>query len=367
MPKTMTSKERMLAALSREVPDRLPASVHQWQTYHLDHFLGGISALSAFRRFGLDAAVVAPPVYSRTSTTEWRVESRTHRNDAGNTVTEVTIETPDGILTQLLEADDRTQWVVEPIIKRPEDMPLVTRFMPIPLLDPEPTRALYQEVGEDGIVRAFVFGDQGGPWQHACQLHGTQKMIMATYDDPAWVHELLRVLTDKKVQYVEESLRDLPVDLVETGGGAASSTVISPTIFQGFCLPYDREIHRALHEAGHRVVYHTCGGMMPILDLITANECDASETLAPAGVGGDADAEGIKQRIGGQVALIGGLDQHNVLTAGTPEEIRAEVHRLFRALGPGGGYIISPSDHFFDTSAANLQAYADAARECLYE
>ena len=133
-----------------------------------------------------------------------------------------------------------------------------------------------------------------------------------------------------------------------------------------FCVPYDSEIPDALHTAGHKVVYHPCGGMMPILELIVANGCDASETLAPAGVGGDAQPAAVKRRIGGKVALIGGLDQYNVLSRGTPEQIRAEVHRLFEALGSGGGYILSPSDHFFETPVENLEAYAAAARECTY-
>ena len=46
----------MLAALSGQSPDRLPCTVHQWQQYHLDKYLGGIDDLAAFRRFGLDAA-----------------------------------------------------------------------------------------------------------------------------------------------------------------------------------------------------------------------------------------------------------------------------------------------------------------------
>ena len=53
----MTSKQRMLRALAREKPDRLPVTVHQWQNYHLDTFLGGISDLEAFRMFGLDASI----------------------------------------------------------------------------------------------------------------------------------------------------------------------------------------------------------------------------------------------------------------------------------------------------------------------
>src|SRR5512136_3073697 len=53
----MTSKERMLKALNREKPDRLPATIHQWQQYHLDTFMGGMDALSAFKAVGLDAAI----------------------------------------------------------------------------------------------------------------------------------------------------------------------------------------------------------------------------------------------------------------------------------------------------------------------
>ncbi len=45
----MNSKERMVLALNREKPDRLPASVHQWQGYHLDTYMGGISDLEAFK------------------------------------------------------------------------------------------------------------------------------------------------------------------------------------------------------------------------------------------------------------------------------------------------------------------------------
>jgi hypothetical protein len=53
----MTSKERMLVALNRGKPDRLPVTVNQWQVYHLEEYLGGISDLDAFQKFGLDAAV----------------------------------------------------------------------------------------------------------------------------------------------------------------------------------------------------------------------------------------------------------------------------------------------------------------------
>ena len=107
--------------------------------------------------------------------------------------------------------------------------------------------------------------------------------------------------------------------------------------------------------------------MMHILDLIVENGTDASETLAPPGVGGNiTEPAEVRRAIGGRVALIGGLDQHHILTHGTLAEIRAEVRRLFEGFGPDGGYIMSASDHFFETPVENLQAYAAAARECRY-
>jgi alkanesulfonate monooxygenase SsuD/methylene tetrahydromethanopterin reductase-like flavin-dependent oxidoreductase (luciferase family) len=60
------------------------------------------------------------------------------------------------------------------------------------------------------------------------------------------------------------------------------------------------------------------------------------------------------------------MDQIHILSEGTPDQIRAEVRRLFEALGPGGGYILSASDHFFEAPVENLKAFARAGAECTY-
>jgi uroporphyrinogen-III decarboxylase len=155
-------------------------------------------------------------------------------------------------------------------------------------------------------------------------------------------------------------------DLVETGGGSASSTVISPKLHAEFCLPYDRRMHDALHALGFKVTYHTCGGTVGIEEMIVANGCDASETLAPPSVGGNQEPWEFKSKVGDRIACIGGLDQYNTLTTGAPAEIRAMVQVLFEAVGYEGGYICSCSDHFFETPVEHLCAFADAARECTY-
>jgi uroporphyrinogen decarboxylase len=87
----MTSKERMLRALNLEKPDRLPATIHQWQQYHLDTYLGGMDALSAFKHCGLDASIqyfeamgqfwIPDAQKYLVSTPEWREEVEIIQDD----------------------------------------------------------------------------------------------------------------------------------------------------------------------------------------------------------------------------------------------------------------------------------------------
>ena len=91
-----------------------------------------------------------------------------------------------------------------------------------------------------------------------------------------------------------------------------------------------------------------------------------SETLAPNSIGGNQEPWEFARKVRGRLGLIGGLDQFNVLTRGSHARIRDAVHELFEKVGQDGGYICSPSDHFFDAPPENIQAFADAARECGY-
>ncbi len=371
----MNPKERMFTALHKGKPDRLPASVHQWQQYHLDTYMGGITPLEAFKQVGLDASIqyfqdmgqfwLPNADFTRFSTPEWRDEVTVISEDPDNRIYHHTIHTPEGALTYKTAGNRTTTWITEYLIKRDEDVELIRKYMPVPALDPAPVNELYDEIGDAGILRGFVWGDQAGCWQHAACLYDINDLILACYDKPDWVHELLGILLDKKLRFIE-SLRGARFDLIETGGGAASSTLISPKLHREFCLPYDRKMHDALHANGFLVTYHTCGGTKNIEDLIVANGCDASETLAPKSIGGNSDPWEAKQAFGNRIALIGGMDQFNVLTDGTPEDIRSMVFTLFEKVGYEGGYIMSCADHFFETPVENLYIYAQAARECVY-
>lgn len=381
----MTSRQRLLTALENGKPDRLPATTHHLQPYYLSTFEGSKSELTFFRDHGLDPISWIHPVKPDTSRRDrlavmhdlfrnfivndsWNITWEEIPDTQYKTV-RYTIGTPQGNLTMVEQIGEHTSWITEHLIKSPKDIELIAEYAPQPVCDHELAVAAIKQAGTESLVRAsvpsFEILGQPGCWQDAACLVGIQELIMATFDDPAWVKELLSILMRRKLSYMR-TCNGAPVDIFELGGGDASTTVISPHIFRNFVAPYDKPIIDAAHEAGQRIVYHTCGGMMPILEDIADMGPDAMETFTPPGMGGDVDLAEAFRRIGDRVCFIGGFDQGEFFWRASPEETKAEVHRCFEACGRDGGYIIAPSDHFFDARPELVTAFAEAAAECRY-
>lgn len=366
----MTSRERMMIALANGRPDRLPCQVHGWMTYYLDHYLGGIDQWQAYERFGMDWAIYVSPryIYDERSLADWHVETcdlgldRTGAHHWSQVIT-----TPKGTLTQALASNEITCWTTEYPIKTEADFALWEAYCPVPsAVDLTPVRDAHDRLGDHGIIRSHPFSaGQGSPWQSFCTLYGTQNAIYLAIDRPEFLHHALEVILQRTLR-VTEMWEGTPADMVETGGGAGSNTVISPAMFAEFCLPYDRRQHEALHAVGLKVVYHLCGGLMQMLDLVVENGADGLETMTPPSMGGDCDLAEASRRVGDRLFFIGGFDQQAGFERGTPETVRRLVHECFEATLDHAGYICCPSDHFFHGDPVCLQAFAEAARECVY-
>lgn len=380
----LSSRERLLTALGRGVPDRLPVTTHHLMPAFLQA-MGGLGEREFFDRYGLDAISWTTPLHAGAG---WRpdperdrvLESWSHVSDhwrVGRTAVPGTdirtvryeIVTPRQTLSMVLQDDGRTAWVAERLLKAKSDIEVIAGFAPVPCCDARAVAAALLACGDRGIVRGAIPGlpiyGQPGCWQDAAVLWGIEDLILQTYEDPGWVRALLGVLRDRKLAFVR-STRGAPFDLLELGGGDASSTVISPGIFDRFVVPFDAPVIEAAHHAGQRIVYHTCGGMMPLLERIADMAPDAMETFAPKEMGGDARLAEAKARIGSRVCMIGGFDQFHHFTRCTPEDTRRAVRAAFDQAGAGGGFILAPSDHFFEAEDALLRAYADEARRCRY-
>lgn len=387
----MTSKERMLAAITGStMPDRLPVTTHHVMPTFLEKGMHGVSDQEFFEEFGLDPITwhvphkpkpgngdYLDPLQSeigflgshRIANDSWRIFSEGAGTHDGRAMTRYRFVTPKGTLSMVVEDAGYSVWVGEPLIKNKRDIDIIGEFATTPYCDVDEVNRIAADYGQRGLLRGHIccfdiFG-QPGCWQDACCLVGTERLIMEAQDDPQWVHELLKILQRRKLGFIE-SLAGANYDILELGGGDASSSVISPRMFDTFVAPYDTPMIAAAHKAGQRIVYHLCGKLMPMLERTVNMGVDAIETFTPVGMGADANLAVAHDRIAGRACMIGGFDQLHFFTGCDEQATRAEVRRCFEEAGQGGRYILCPSDHFFEADPMLLRAFADEARKCRY-
>lgn len=371
----MTHRERLLIALEGGKPDHLPATIHGWMDYWRNKYMNGADQFEAYRYFDMDAQIfyfswldepVVPAMYFTGDLVpgpDWRIACRVLKDDEVSTVYEFEIRTPEGTFTKTMEKTDKMAWVTEYPIKHKEQIHWIRKYMPLPRPDIADINRAFERMRDQGILRAGIFNHQGGCWQDACNYVGTQRMIVEAHEDPAWAHEFLKIILDYKLRFVE-SLRGARIDMLENGGGDGSMSVISPKLFSEYCVPYDRQVTEALRREGIKVVYHTCGKMMAQLHLIAGTGADASETLTPATMHGDADLRRMKDVLGREMCLIGGFDQQAGFERGV--NIRAQIANIWEQAASSGGFIMGASDHFFEGEPEHIREYVEAARELRY-
>jgi uroporphyrinogen decarboxylase len=385
----MNSKVRFLNVLEKKKTDRLPVTTHHLMPSFLKNYMNGISDQEFFDYFGLDPVKwIIAHTYNeskgeyfdpeqgetgfleakRICTDNWRFLSE-DIHELAYTTRRLNIVTPDKTLSMVLQSDEHTTWLNEHVIKEKSDIDILAKYMPAPRCDVDAINKVSDDFGDRGLIRGHIpcfdgFG-QPGCWQDAACMYGIENLIMATFMDPQWVHTFLKLLQTRKITFIE-SLKDARYDILELGGGDASTTVISPDIFNEFVAPYDATLIEAAHKEGQRISYHTCGGMMPILEDIASMKPDAMETFSPPAMGGDTVLAEAKKRIGDKVCMIGGFDQFHFFTGCSEIATRNEVRRCFEAAGTDGGFILSPSDHFFEADLKLIKAFAEEAMKCIY-
>jgi uroporphyrinogen-III decarboxylase len=214
----------------------------------------------------------------------------------------------------------------------------------------------------DRVPNRFVAGAPGGITMNTyTAFRGRAQAMMDFYDRPDFVSAVMDMQAEAVIQRAEKLLKT-GIDVFYIGDPAASGSLISPKHFDQFCLPAYRKFCRHFQDEEILIYIHICGNSDPILEMMADTGADVVEPLDPLGGVSVADA---KRRIGGRVALMGGV---NTLTLahGTPEEVRAEAIQKCREGGPYG-YILAAGDMVPpETPLENLQAMVDVATKSLW-
>ncbi len=409
----MNSRERMLTAIGRGVPDHVPLycwcfgasppptlrwrrgrrEVPHWYTLRLEHIhtlpepWGVEDDFERVRRWfslGLDDVLdVSMP---------WSIHPSVRIRDwqgPPSAVQPYTLlcreyETPAGPLRHIVRKTEEGTgpgWVLQPdavqliedyniprgvkhAVAGPEDLPRLRYLLQGPTTEQlagyrQRMQQIKRFAGEQGVlVQGWsAFGMDGVVW-----LTGVEAAVMAAMTDPDYFQELVDTVAAWDRRRTEIMLDVGGVDMVVQRGWYSSTDFWSPAIFGRYVQPHLAELAALAHQAGARFAYTMTTGWLAMAEHLLNSGVDLLYYVDP--VADKTDLAEVKRRFAGRMAVAGGVSAGVTLAGGKVADVRAEVRVAMEKLAPGGGFILAPVDSLFpDTPWSSVEAMIEVWRE----
>ena len=210
---------------------------------------------------------------------------------------------------------------------------------------------------------AVVGGLEESIFEIAWQLRSMDRLFeeIITNDEKAAV--LLDQITNRRVVSAQ-GFAAAGIDVLALGDDVAMQTglLMSKRMFRQWFKPRLAKIIQAAREVEPevKVWYHSDGKINDLVPDLIEIGVDILNPVQPECV----DHAWIKATYGDRLSFSGGLGVQSVLPFGTPDEVREHVRATIATLGEGGGLIVGPS-HVIerDVPMENILAMLEAIDE----
>lgn len=371
----MTDRERMLAAIRGEAPDRIPFVPRPEFWYRarkragaLPRELEGLSLIEIADLLGVGYYAIVPDLAERSDELDMvdyalgiyrspallfepvmEEVKRCVRRDGPRTVVDYhtpvgSIQTATIFTEEMLEAGASVPWRTRYAIERPEDIDVVAFIFSHTRLEPRIERWLARqaEVGERGLVFAWASGS-ACPMHHILrELMPVEQFFYACHDYPERIHWLA-----EQMEPYYEGLREIcassaaPVVLL---GGNYDDAITHPRFFRRHILPALGGYAERLHRRGKYLATHTDGENRRLLGLYREADIDAADSVCPHPMT-SVRLEEFFEAFAGKITVIGGIPSVLLCRDSCPEEeFRRSVDELVSRYAHQARFILGVSD-----------------------
>ncbi len=378
----LTSRERVIATLEGEVPDRIPCDlgssfvtgITQIAYENLSNYLGRKTNVTELYDVVQQLAVVDEELLNElevdvrglipnmvrkhpvleegedceTFTDEWGVHWKKPKDG--------------GLYFDLVESPLSGELTEDDIERHPWPDPQAPA-----LFDGLREKALkYFEDGYAVILESLC----AGIFEMSCRIRGYEQFYEDLLLRPELACRLMDKLVECKVSFYEKAaeLFGEAIQFVREGDdiGSQESLLISPALYRNYLKPRHERLFQAqktIFPAPFYVFFHSDGAIYELIpDFIEAG----LEVLNPVQVTGvGMSLARLKTEFGKSISFWGGgVDTQHVLPRGTPDEVKADVRKRIEALAPGGGTIFGAIHNILgDVPPENILAMWEVFRE----
>jgi uroporphyrinogen-III decarboxylase len=383
----MECRERVMAALNLEVPDRVPCHTILIDANNVDKILGkpAISDFDTVEQLKKD------------NSDEWR-EELTNLIDAVETsvfsrcveaaatigldtmqvgiIPLKVIEIPgddrllmDDIFGRIWEIRDNegnfNPYYLYGTMNSPEKWEVTKSEIEGPATEKytKMIRKFFRRINKKHKDKIFVIvtNDLAGVFESASQGMGMAYFSKMLHKNPKFVKEVHEVIARFTAECYKAYMDVGAEVFVESGDLAYHyGPMMSPKKFYDLLLPAYRIITDTVHERGQKIVLHTDGQVTPLLDFVVDCGFDGLQSLEPtAGV----DLALVKKKVGDKLCLMGNIDVAHDLVYGTKDEVYNAVKYAIKTGGPGGGFMVSAANMHPGVKVDNLKWMVEATKK----
>ncbi len=199
---------------------------------------------------------------------------------------------------------------------------------------------------ERGLA-VVLAGPDGGILEHAFGIRGHEDFMIDMLSEPGLAKKLLDKILIYKMQYWKLMLKEMGdlIDIASEGDDMATqeSLIISPKLYRSMLKPLHRELFNCIRENSKKplfINFHSCGAISRLIPDFIEIGIDSLHPVQVSAAG--MDTKQLKKEFGRDLTFWGGgVDTQHVLSRGTTEEVRDEVRRRIEDLAPGGGFIFA--------------------------
>jgi hypothetical protein len=129
--------------------------------------------------------------------------------------------------------------------------------------------------------------------------------------------------------------------LTGTDFGAQNGPFISPKTYREMFLPFHKQINDWVHQhTSWKTFIHSCGSVFDLIEDFIAAGFDILNPVQSSAA--KMDPLELKKKFGDRMTFWGGgVDTQRTLPFGSPDEVRGEVRKRLKLLGPTGGFVFA--------------------------
>ncbi len=181
------------------------------------------------------------------------------------------------------------------------------------------------------------------------EAFGYHKYFTMMAAEPDMVHTFMNAIIEQNEAFFADYLKAVGPYIVAVimgdDYGTQRAPMISVKMFRELFKPYLTRICKFIHDTAPnvKVLLHSCGAVKPLIPEFIEAGVDCLNPVQTTAEG--MDPATLKREFGNDIVFWGGgVRCQTTLASGTVEDVRGEVKDLVETWKPGGGYIFCP-DH----------------------